>query len=120
MNDITHELSKVRSVDICIEDHGIPYLDVQFDHEDGFSQALGVYTLDGAFVFRFMLALGVDSLKKAVGKSCWVDTGHSSLTAIYPLHKKDGQPFIIKEWQEWMGRRNLGVSAREMRTGRKP
>jgi hypothetical protein len=120
MRDIEHKLSKVRSANIRIEDHGIPFLDVQFDHEDGYSQGLGVYTLDGAFVFRFMLAMGVSSLADAVGKSCWVDAGHSSISAIYPLHKKDGQPFIIKEWQEWMERRGPQFSASEMRTGEHP
>jgi hypothetical protein len=113
-------LAKVREADICIEDHGIPYLSVQFDYDEGMSQGLGAYQLDGAFVFRFMLALGVDSLKKAVGKSCWVEAGHSHIDGIYPLHKKDGQPFIIKEWQEWLERRGCLVSAHEMRTGKQP
>ena len=113
-------LAKVREADICIEDHGIPYLSVQFDYDEGVSQGLGAYTLDGAFVFRFMLALGVDSLKRAEGKSCWVEADGGNIYSISPLHKKDGPPFVIKEWQEWMERRESNFSASEMRTGRKP
>ncbi len=114
------ELAKVRSADIIIEDHGIPVLDVTFDYDGGSTQGLGGYTLDAAFVMRFMCAIGSDSLSGCVGKSCWVTHDHCSISKVEPLHKKDGTPFVIKDWQEWFKRRMTGVSASEMRTGIDP
>jgi len=113
------ELARVTNVDIIIEDHGIPALSAGFEYEGCSAQGLGLYTLDGTFVFRFMLALGVTSLKSAVGKSCWITHDHSNIYAIEPLHKKDGTPFIIADWQEWV-KTKPGISAYEMRTGKKP
>lgn len=114
------ELAMVKRADIIIEDHGIPVLDVTFDYEGGSCQGLGGYTLDAAFVFRFMLAIGVDSLSAAVGKSCFVTHDRMSISKIEPLHKKNGTPFIIKEWADWARRRLTTVSASEMRTGIDP
>lgn len=108
--------------DIVVEDHGIPYLNAHFEYDDGGSfQGLGAYTLEGAFVFRFMNALGVDALSRAKGTSVWIVRGDDGfISEIHPLHKKNGTPFVIKDWQDWVKKRGIIVSASEMRTGIDP
>ena len=115
-------LAKCRGASIRIEDHGWIYLHADFEYDDGCSvQGLPVYMMDGAFVMRFMVALGIDDLSNAAGKSCWLVKGESGyIEEIHPLHKKNGTPFIIPEWQKWIKTRGIGVSASEMRTGVKP
>ena len=121
MSKQVKQLAKCVHADIVIEDHGIPFLQVDFDYEDGGSQGLGVYQLDSAFVMRFMCAIGVITLSDAPGKSCWVVQGEDGMISeVHPLHKKNGIPFIIKDWQEWVAQRTIAVSAHELRTGEDP
>jgi len=117
----TRLLAKCTGADVRIEDHGIPYLSVGFDYDEGSSQGLGVYVLDGAFVFRFMLAMGIEALSEAKETSCWVVQGEDGMIAeVHPLHRKGGTPFVIEEWRRWIVGKNLNLSAYEMRTGKKP
>lgn len=115
-------LAICKGADICIEDHGIPHLYTSFEFDDGSSvQGLGVYTLDAAFVFRFMNALGIEELSKASGVSVWLVHGPDRMISeIHPLHKKNGVPFIIADWREWAKKRGVLMSAHEMRTGENP
>lgn len=114
------ELAKVQDADIIVEDHGIPVLAVTFDYDGGSRQGLGGYTLDAAFVFRLMLAVGKHSLRDCIGQSVWVTHDHSSVTKVEPLHKKDGTPFVIEDWRKWAEKRLQPISAYEMRTGINP
>lgn len=115
-------LATCSAADIEIEDHGIPVLSVKFEYEDGGTQGFGGYQLDAAFVTRFMVALGVTSLSDVEGKSCWVVQGEDGMIAeVHGLHKKcRGAPFVIKDWQDWLKRRTIPVSARELVTGENP
>ncbi len=69
---------------------------------------------------RLMCAVGVNSLDKMEGKSCWVTHTNSEITKIEPLHKKDGKPFDILEWKKWAKERLPKISPYEYRTGKKP
>lgn len=121
MKTVTKLLAVCRNVGIMIEDHGVPYLNVVFDYDEGGTQGIGVYTLDASFVCRFMQAMGVTDLMDAVKKSCWVVQDEAGyISEVHPLHKKDGKPFVIKEWQEWAKRRTTAVSPSELMTGRDP
>lgn len=115
-------LAVCSGADICVEDHGIPYLNTSFEYDDGGSfQGLGAYMLDGAFVFRFMNALGISELSQAKGTSVWiVKDEKNSISEIHPLHKKNGASFVIKDWQEWVNKRGTNVSASEMASGIDP
>lgn len=113
------ELAKCRDFDVQIEDHGILVLAGTFEYESGGVQGLG-YMIDASFLMRFMSVFGVEYLKDVNGKSCWVTHDDSSITKIEPLHKKEGQAFIIKDWQEWYRSRMPGISAYEMLTGKRP
>jgi len=109
-------LAKVTCADIAIEDHGIPTMDVIFSYEEGCAQGLAARTLDAAFVFRFMRAIGVDKLSKAKGRSCWVTHSQTDISVIEPLHKDEGTAFVIEDWRRWRGQYPLW-SAAEMESG---
>lgn len=115
-------LAKCSAADIEIEDHGIPVFSVRLEYEDGGSQGFGGYQLDAAFVTRFMVAVGVTSLSDVEGRSCWVVLGEDGMIAeVHGLHKKSsGAPFVIKDWQDWLKRRTIPVSAYELKTGVDP
>lgn len=111
-------LARCRGFDFAIEDHGLPTLNGHFEYEGGSCQGMG-YMVDTAFLFRFLEAVGVSSLRELEGKSCWVTHTHDKISKIEPLHKKDGTPFIIEEWGEWVKRR-APFTAHELRTGKIP
>lgn len=98
-------LARVISADIADIYNDMLGLSVTFEYDDGTCQGLGGYMLDAAFVVRFMAALDVDRLSKAVGTSCWVTHSHSKVYKVEPLHKKDGRPFDIEEWGAWVKER---------------
>jgi len=66
-----------------------------------------------------MGALGVTHLSDMDGMSCWVTHSLTGVEKIEPLHKKDGVPFVIAEWQEWE-EAHPSASPYEMWTGKKP
>ena len=113
-------LAKIASADFEIEDHGIPVWSVYFQYDDGSGQGLGGYVAETGFMMRFLGAVGVSALSLLKGKSCWVTHGYSSISKIEPLHKKDGEPFVIAEWQKWVKERLSSISPYEMRTGKRP
>lgn len=119
MKDQERSLAKITHADYEIEDHGIPIWNIQFEYDEGSCQGLGGYSADCAFMMRFLNAVGVTSLSSLVGKSCWVTHSREKIFKIEPLHKKQGTPFVIEEWQEWASRRVTPVSAHEMATGEK-
>ena len=90
-------LAKVTGGDLWL-DNGCILLDVTFEYEDGGCQGLGYIINDTSFVKRFMRVFRVDHLSQVNGRSCWVDHSHNGITAIHPLHRKDGEAFDIKEW----------------------
>ena len=112
-------LARITSADIAEVYNGMLGLAVTFEYESGGGQALNGYILDASMVIRFMRAINVMKLSKAVGVSCWVTHTHCEVLRIEPLHAKDGVPFDIKEWQAWMKERiaPLGICYREMETG---
>lgn len=94
------QLARVRGIpDICIEDHGILILDLQFEYEGaGQGLPLILQTPEGGNTIKAILqALGVDSLRKASGVSCWVTATDSQILKIEPLHKRDGTPWEYKQ-----------------------
>lgn len=111
-------LAKCRGFDFVIEDHGCPFLAGTFEYDDGGCQGLG-YVINVAFLMRLLDAVGAESLRELEGRSCWVTHDHSHISKIEPLHKKDGKPFVIAEWQEWT-KKNEPFSPYELRTGKKP
>lgn len=115
------KLARIVSADIEDVYNGMLGLCVHFEYEDGMHQNLSGYVIEAAFVVRFMVAVGVSRLRDAAGRSCWVTCTHSSIEAIEPLHKKDGRPFVIAEWQAWLKERfPEGISWRELETGERP
>jgi hypothetical protein len=117
----TRELARVTHANIGEVYNGILGLSVTFEYEpDGCCQGLGSYMLDASFVARFMGALGILQLHEAVGRSCWVTHTHDCIVSVEPLHKKDGRPFVISDWQEWVKRRCTQISWHELTTGENP
>lgn len=114
VDGVKRELAKVTSADICEMYNGMLGLSVGFKYESGFSQNLSGYVLDAAMVIRVMAAIGVLSLSEAVGKSCWVTHTHSSVIKIEPLHKDDGKPFVLAEWQKFVEKKMPGLSYRDL------
>lgn len=45
---------------------------------------------------------------------------NSGIQAIEPLHKDEGRPFVISDWQEWVKRRRPAMSWHELETGERP
>lgn len=119
MNMENRELARCKGFDFSIEDHGCPVLSGHFEYDGAGCQGLG-YVVDTAFLMRFLAAVGACSLKDLEGKSCWVTHSHSGISKIEPLHKKDGKPFVIAEWQEWIKERGCKASPYEMQTGERP
>lgn len=117
--DATRELAKVHGFDLEIEDHGWLVLSGHFEYEGGGVQGIG-YFADASFIMRLLAAIGVHQLSKCKGKSCWVTHTHDAIQRIEPLHKEDGTPFIIKDWEEWREKTGPWPSAYEMQTGKKP
>lgn len=115
-------LARLRNMDYGVEtDHGWPMVLGRIEMEDGRSFSLG-YQADTAFVMRFLAAVGADSMRNCDGKSIWITLADKNnclpnVEKIEPLHAKDGTPFIIAEWQDWM--RDNGHSPYEYRTGKK-
>ena len=115
---MTRSLARCKDFDVGIEDHGILVLFGHFEYDDGGCQGLG-YCIDSSFLYRFLNVFDVEQLRGVNGKSCWVTHTDSGIEKIEPLHKKDGTPFAIPEWQEFVKRLKL-PSPYEMRTGKKP
>jgi hypothetical protein len=113
-------LARWRGKDLEIEDHGWLVLSGHFEYGEngGLCQGFG-YFCDASFLMRFMGALGVTRFSEMDGKSCWVTRTRERILKVEPLHKKDGRPFDIEEWQEWM-KTHVWPSPYEMRTGEKP
>jgi hypothetical protein len=120
VNTPERELARISHADIGDIYNGMIGLQVTFEYEGCGAQGLGSYTLDAAFVIRFLQAVGVDALSKAKGKSVWVIHTYDRVLAIEPLHKKDGKPFVIAEWSEWLKRRCSPLSYHELATGEDP
>lgn len=91
------ELAKVVDVDIQDDEHGGLILGGHFKYEGGSQQGLG-YNIDVEFIKRFMDVFGVSRLRNVNGKSCWVTHDYNGITKIEPLHKGEGQPFVIDDW----------------------
>jgi hypothetical protein len=107
MEQGTRELARVTSADIGEVYNGMVGLCACFEYDDGAGgQCLTGYFLDAAMVVRFMNAMGSLSLAKCVGKSCWVTHTHSKILKVEPLHKQDGVPFDVMEWERWTQERN--------------
>lgn len=98
------ELAKCRNFDFQIHDRGYG-LRGEFEYEGGGCQGFG-YITDEAFILGFLQAVGVDSLRELEGKSCWVTHANCDISLIEPLHKKDGKPFSLKKWGDWINKRN--------------
>ena len=115
------ELARVEECEVGLEDHGILTLFISWEYDDGCShQGLGCYAIDAAFLYRILDCFGVDRLRDIKGKSCWITHTHSETSKIEPLHKKDGKPFVLKEWQDWHeAHPEMSKSAYELRHGRK-
>ena len=114
-------LARIEQADIGDVYNGMQGLIVTFAYDEGTHQGLGSYALDAAFVIRFMNAVGgLNKLSDAVGRSVWVTHTWSKVLKVEPLHKKDGRPFDIEEWQEWYKRRMPPMCYREMSTGGPP
>jgi len=117
--DKKRHLARITSADIAEVYNGMMGLAVCFDYEDGGSQCMGGYLIDGAMIVRFMAAVNVMKLREAEGKSCWVTADHSHIYKVEPLHAKDGAPFDIDEWSEWVKETMPSISYSEMKTGKK-
>ena len=104
---------------VGVEDHGCPYMFGTFNCEDGTCQGFG-YFIDMAFVMRFLSAVGVCDTSEVKGKSVWITRTNSNIVKVEPLHKKDGTPFVIKEWQEWIKSKGPSPTPSEMLTGVDP
>ena len=111
-------LAKCKDFDFGIGS-GCPVLHGTFEYEGGGCRGLG-YMVDAAFLMRFLAVFGVINLRDVNGKSCWVTNTHDSIQKIEPLHKRDGTPFVISEWQEWINKQGHNCSAHELLTGEKP
>lgn len=114
------ELARVEECEIGIEDHGILTLFISWEY-DGSSchQGLGCYAIDAAFLYRIFDCFGVSRLGQIKGKSCWVTHDWGHVSKIEPLHKKDGKPFVIQEWQDWINAHpEMQKSPHELRTGK--
>ena len=92
-------LAKIRNSDLFIEDHGCLMRPGEFEYEEGGIQGLG-YIVNNDLIKGLMGAVGSRTLKGMNGKSCWVVCEKGLVSEVHPLHKKDGLPFYIKEWQE--------------------
>lgn len=97
-------LARCKGFDFSIHDRGYG-LSGHFEYEDGGCQGFG-YITDEGFLLAFLQSVGVESLRKLEGKSCWVTHDHSNIYRIEPLHKKDGKPFIIEKWRKWIEKKN--------------
>lgn len=100
MATIERELARCVDFDFGLRRGVFPSLSGHFEYEKCGFQGMG-YSIDTAFLVRFMNVFGVDELRDVNGKSCWVTHTHDSITMIEPLHKKDGKPFDIEAWQKW-------------------
>ena len=103
MSERTKYLARIRNADVAIEDHGILVLDVTFEYEEGGVQGLPIIIQGphgGAFIKAFLQAIGADSFTKARGKDCWVEASSYNIFKISPLHKKDGIPLDIDEFNK--------------------
>lgn len=123
------ELVRFKHPDLVIEDHGIMILSLECEYESGGISGFPSYALDASMLYRLFGAVGVDSLSKLHGKSCWFvyegeapglgSLSGNGLVAIEPLHKKDGKRFDIQEWRDWI-KKNAPFSPYELREGKKP
>jgi hypothetical protein len=104
MNTPERSLAKCKDFDFGIHDRGYG-LSGNFEYEDGGCQGIG-YLTDVSSILGLLQAVGVDSIQELEGKSCWVTHTHCKIIKIEPLHKKNGKPFVIKKWQEWIERYN--------------
>jgi hypothetical protein len=96
VSDTEREVARLRGVDIISDDHGGLAMGGHFDY-GGSGQGLG-YRIDIDFVQRLMAVFGVERLRDAEGKACWVTHTHSNITKIEPLLPTDGVAFDIEEW----------------------
>lgn len=120
MSNYEKSLAKIVSVDFEIEDHGIPIWNIRFDYDDGSSQGFGSYIAEISFMCRLLKAIGVYRMSDLKGKSCWVTHSMSDISKVEPLHKNEGQSFVVAEWQEWIKRRGAKLSPYELVTGINP
>jgi len=115
------ELARITHADIGDVYNGMLGLLVEFEYDGSDCQRLSDYLLDAAMVVRFLRAVGgCSKLSDAVGRSVWVTHTHDSIKKIEPLHQKDGKPFVIAEWEEWVCARLPEVSWSELESGNDP
>ena len=95
------ELAIVERCDFGYVYNGFPGAIISFRY-DGGGQGIGSYfMLDTIFMYRFLKAVGSETLSGAVGKFCWVTHTHSEITKIEPPMRNMGKPFDIAEWKAW-------------------
>lgn len=122
---MTRQLVRIKSLDLGIEDHGILTVSGELEWENGGCSGFPDYAVDAAFLYRLLGALGVESIAKARGKSCWFlyeneDGGNwgytitKGLLGIAPLHAKDGKPFMLDDWRRFLEKMPK-LSASELR-----
>ena len=119
-SDPEREIARCVDFEFGVDYHGGPTLYGHFDYTSGGSQGFG-YMVDSAFLVRFMIACGVHSgkLSDVNGRMIYVTHTHSEILIVEPIFPKDGTPFILAEWREWMKRNSL-FSIYELQTGKKP
>lgn len=111
------ELARIISAEIGDVYNGMLGLVVHFEYESGMHQNLAGYMLDAAFVIRFVRAVGAGVLNECTGRSVWVTHTWDKILKVEPLHARDGKPFVIEEWSEWVKRRLPPMSYHELETG---
>lgn len=95
------EAAVAEAFDIEIEDHGFLVLSGTFRYTSpeggGCHQGLG-YSVDAAFLKRFLRAFGVYRLRQVSGKPCWVTHDGSKIVKITPFTSDSGETFDISLW----------------------
>ena len=116
MSDFEQKIAKVRRAYIGFEDHGFLTVTLDFDY-GGAGQGLGsrAFGLDSEkpadrdkwrdghamgmdCIRRLLLACGVESWDRIVGRTVLVTANWTEITRIDPLPTETGTPFDIREW----------------------
>ena len=98
----TRELARITEFELYFDDiGGLLSLYIHFEYESGKTKILD-YTVDISFIMRLMIAIGVKKLSELKNAVCYLIIDNEHVEKIEPLFEKDGKPFIISEWLEWV------------------
>lgn len=89
------QVAVYRKPNISNNEHGGVMLDGYFEFEDGSTQAISQYQVNGRFLLALLQVFGVAKLSQIDGKAVWVTHDQRDIVRLDPLIRDSAPPMAL-------------------------